>query len=91
MTIQELDHYVLPLDYEMPMVFLYRNHRGETAERRVIPMSVEFCATEWHPEPQWILGALDLDRGVTRQFAMRDMKEVRIIEDAARRGEADGG
>jgi hypothetical protein len=57
----------------VPLVFSYRNWRGEVSERRVIPIRVWFGATEWHPEPQWFLNANDLDKGETRDFALRDI------------------
>jgi hypothetical protein len=51
----------------------YTNYRGETAIRRIVPGQLRFGASEWHPEPQWLLDALDIDRGVTRSFAMKDI------------------
>ena len=55
--------------------FIYRNHRGETATRRVIPTRIEYTATPWHPEPQWILWAVDLDRRENRGFAMSEIRD----------------
>jgi len=55
-----------------PLTFTYRNWRGEIAERRAIPRRVYFGATEWHPEPQWLLRALDVDKGAERDFALKD-------------------
>jgi predicted DNA-binding transcriptional regulator YafY len=52
----------------------YTNYRGETADRRVVPQSIRFAATEWHPEPQWLLDALDVDKNAERSFAMRDIQ-----------------
>lgn len=57
--------------------FSYTNWRGEVGERVVRPISIEWTQTDWHPEPQWILHAFDLDRDQHRSFAMRDMKDVR--------------
>lgn len=55
--------------------FLYKNHRGEVAVRRVIPLGIVWGSTEWHPEPQWLLRALDVDKhNASRMFAMRDME-----------------
>ncbi len=31
---------------------VYRNYRGETALRRIVPSHIWFGGTEWHPEPQ---------------------------------------
>ena len=56
-------------------VFLdYTNWKGERRTRRVTPITVDFTSTEWHPEPQWLLTALDLDKGgEVRTFAMKDI------------------
>ena len=55
-----------------PLRITYRNWRGEVGERNIIPQSVWFGATDWHPEPQWLLSALDTDKGATRDFALAD-------------------
>jgi len=52
---------------------LYRNHRYVTSWRRVKPASIYFGANQWHPEPQWLLRADDLDKGDLRDFAMKDI------------------
>lgn len=57
----------------IPFTFMYRNHRGEVAERHVIPISPHWGSTEWHPEPQWLLQAYDLDKAAIRDFAMDDI------------------
>lgn len=51
----------------------YTNHRGERAVRRVQPLGLRFESTEWHPEPQWVLQAFDLDRRAERSFALQDV------------------
>jgi predicted DNA-binding transcriptional regulator YafY len=51
----------------------YRNYRGETAVRRIQPRHIWFGATSWHPEPQWLMDALDLDKGAERSFALSDI------------------
>ena len=53
----------------------YRNWRGETNIRRILPDHIWFGATEWHPEHQWLLDALDVEKGVNRTFAIRDILE----------------
>lgn len=52
--------------------FIYTNYRGETAERRIIPLEVWFGSTDWHPEPQWLLKAFDCEKKATRDFALKD-------------------
>lgn len=58
------------------VTFTYRNWRGVTARRRAVFEALFFGTTEWHPEPQWLIGALDLDEGGLRTFALRDMSEI---------------
>lgn len=48
----------------------YTNHRGETAERRIIPSRLYFGSNEWHPEPQWLLDAFDVEKHAMRSFAV---------------------
>lgn len=51
----------------------YTNHRGERGIRHVRPLGIEFHSTEWHPAPQWLLSAFDMDKLVWRNFAMKDV------------------
>lgn len=53
-----------------PFVFIYRNHRGETGTRRVIPRGIRYGTSEHHPEPCWLLEAWCLDREGARTFAL---------------------
>lgn len=53
---------------------VYTNHRGETRARRILPMDLYFGTSEWHDEPQWLLSAVDVERGVCRTFAMKAMR-----------------
>lgn len=54
---------------DKPLVVTYRNWKGETRERRLIPGRAWFGSTEHHPEPQWLLEAFDLETLQTRSFA----------------------
>lgn len=54
---------------------LYTNWKGVTSYRNIIPESIEFKATEWHPEVQWILNAFDVEKNAIRGFALKDIKE----------------
>lgn len=51
----------------------YTNYRGERRERIIAPLELRFEPTEWHPEAQWILYAIDRDAGALRGFAMKDV------------------
>jgi hypothetical protein len=57
---------------------LYENHRGVTAVRHILPHYIWFGSTEWHPQEQWFLNGLDLDKGVERSFTLRDMKIMNV-------------
>jgi hypothetical protein len=60
------------------VTFTYTNYRGEVSVRLVLPPDTGgfFCgSTEWHPEPQWLLRALDLHKGLERTFAVKDIKD----------------
>lgn len=54
----------------------YTNWRGETARRVIIPISMWWGKTEWHPQEQWMLTAWDVEKEATRDFAWQDMKPV---------------
>ena len=53
---------------------LYTNYRDETALRSIIPERLLFGSTEWHPEPQWLMEAFDVEKGQNRTFAMKDIR-----------------
>jgi hypothetical protein len=58
------------------LVFWYKNHRGEEGYRRVMPRSIRFGSSQWHPTRQWLLLAFDLEKRADREFAMADIAEV---------------
>lgn len=63
------------IDPRYVVIIRYTNYRGETANRRIVPIGIRFGSTEWHPEQQWLLEAFDLDRDATRSFALKDVLE----------------
>lgn len=52
----------------------YTNWRGETGIRTIKPIRLWFGSTEYHPTPQWLLKAFDVDKGAERDFAVNDMR-----------------
>lgn len=50
----------------------YRNWRGEVSDRKIFPTGIRFGSTDWHPEPQWLLTAFDIEKGAYRDFALKD-------------------
>lgn len=66
-----------PVPVEQPtegewVTLTYTNWRGETNERAIKPLRIWFGSTEWHPEPQWLLTAIDKDKDAERDFALKD-------------------
>ena len=66
----------LPGAASEPLRFVYRNHRGDVTERAVRPLRIWFGKTEWHPTPQWLLRAIDLDKGAESDFAIGEIVGV---------------
>ena len=50
----------------------YVNYRHERGSRLIRPIefSLVLGSNEWHPQPQWLFTALDIERDVQRTFAM---------------------
>ena len=46
----------------MRIVIDYTNWRGERRRRRVKPVRFFYGEVSWHPGPQWLMDAIDLDR-----------------------------
>ncbi len=55
------------------MSFTYKNWRGVTERRVVVPKEVRYGATEWHPEPCYLLHAMDTKRKAFRDFKISDI------------------
>ena len=65
----------LTVDVASAIEILYTNYRGETGRRKIVPSSLRFGSTEFHPEPQWLLEAFDLEKQAARTFAMAAIQE----------------
>lgn len=63
---------------ESPLVFEYKNWKGEVGIRKVLPLEVYFSSNEFHQETQWLMDAFDLDKMEERTFAMNDI--IRFIK-----------
>lgn len=51
----------------------YTNWRGERGARLIYPLAIRFENNEWHPESQWLLEAVDLEKNEIRTFAMKNI------------------
>ncbi len=56
----------------------YTNYRGYRSWRRIHPLSISFENSEWHPETQWVVEAVDCDKHAVRDFALASIHEWRI-------------
>ncbi len=54
----------------------YTNWKGERRWRRVLPQSLWYGATNYHPTPQWFIRAVDLEKNAVRDFAVKDLHGV---------------
>jgi predicted DNA-binding transcriptional regulator YafY len=61
------------VDDQAVVEIVYTNYRGATDRRRILPSRLWFGCTEWHPQPQWLLDAWDLDKRALRSFALCDI------------------
>ena len=59
--------------------FDYVNWRGVKGERKARAIEIYHGSTEYHPEDQWLLEAMDLDKNEIRIFAMKDMSNVKYL------------
>jgi predicted DNA-binding transcriptional regulator YafY len=59
---------------EETVEIVYTNWKGETAKRIIKPIELWYGATEYHPEAQWLLRALDIEKNDERNFAMKDIE-----------------
>lgn len=50
--------------------FWYTNHRGEVAERCVIPIALRYGTSPYYEGPHWLLQAYDMDKQAEREFAL---------------------
>ena len=50
----------------------YKNWKGKTRTREVIPVQIRIGSTKWHPKKQWLLTAIDPEDGQTKDFALQD-------------------
>lgn len=60
-------------DLPEPLRFRYVNYKGEESERSAVPIRIYHGSTEHRPRPQWLMHALDVDKGADITFAMSDM------------------
>jgi hypothetical protein len=60
----------------------YTNWRGERGIRRIIPRRIHWGSNQWHKDAQWLIDALDCDKGEERTFALLGVHGCRAGADA---------
>lgn|SRR3990167_9778836 len=58
---------------------VYKNWRGETREREIIPQSIWFGSTKWHPDEQWLLKAIDVEKNEERDFQLVNIMNISAV------------
>lgn len=53
---------------------LYTNWKKKTSLRRIKPLEIYLGSNEYHPEEQYLLRCIDVDKNAERTFAMKDIK-----------------
>lgn len=55
----------------------YTNWKGVRKERVIQPISLFFGSNRWHPEIQWLVVAWDVEKKVSRTFALKQMEFIK--------------
>lgn len=64
---------LVPLVLNQPIKVIYTNWKGKTRERTITPTAIFFGETQYHPETQWLVEAVDMEILEPRLFALKDM------------------
>jgi predicted DNA-binding transcriptional regulator YafY len=59
--------------------FDYVNYKGVESHRIVLVYEIYYGGNQYHPDLQWFMKALDINKKETRDFAMKDMKKVKVV------------
>lgn len=59
--------------YRPQVTIDYTNWRGVRSQRRIQPRVLHWGQSEYHPEPQFLLRAWDVEKRAMREFAMKDI------------------
>lgn len=52
----------------------YKNWKGNTSDRTIVPHFVWYGCTQYHPEHQMLVRATDTAKYEIRDFALKDME-----------------
>jgi hypothetical protein len=69
-----LDHSYL--DKEKYIQIDYTNWRNIRSIRKILPIRIYFAATDFHPDPQWLLEAFDSEKKENKSFALKMIHQI---------------
>lgn len=53
----------------------YKNWKGETSIRIIIPEQIHYGHTAYHPQDQWLLDVWDIEKDAQRTYSMMNIIE----------------
>lgn len=69
-------YYFDGLSWVSGLHILYKNYKGQTSERVIIPINVWYGTTEYHPKAGWLLTCWDVEKKAYRDFSMVDIVKI---------------
>lgn len=61
--------------------FSYMNYKGQFRRRKAVMIGIFWGSNQWHSKPQWLVKGEDLEKGEIRTYALKDIRDVRFLED----------
>lgn len=60
----------------------YTNWYGERRKRLIRPRErgLQYTSTKYHPEPQWLLEATDIEDGKIKWFSLKDIHSIEEVK-----------
>ena len=61
----------------------YTNYQQQRGSRLIVPKvgGLRFMSNVWHPAPQWVLAAYDIEKDAERFFTMKDIHKWETLSD----------
>lgn len=66
-------------DQTQNVEFTYTNWKGKTRQRKAYFIKFFMGSTEYHPEPQWLVTGMDLEKQAERTFALKDISNLKPL------------
>lgn len=64
------------------VTFIYKNYAGKVSKRTAKVLRFYWASNEYHPEPQFLMAGLDLDKAEPRGFAVKDISQLTVVSTA---------